>query len=83
MLIENLLCLCQFSPLFEIIEFFDKDVDPFNEEIGTFPDGPPLTVSLSSDQVSTNLLNLSCENVVAEDNSVKFLDAFANVFKSL
>ena len=66
-----------------MVKFFDKDVDPFNEEIGTFPDGPPLTVSLSSDQVSTNLLNLSCENVIAKDNTVKLFDSLANVIEIL
>ncbi len=66
-----------------MVKFFDKDVDPFNEEIRALPDAPPLTVSLSSDQVSTNLLNFSCENLIAKDNTVKFFDSLANVIEIL
>jgi hypothetical protein len=66
-----------------MVKFFYKDVNPFNEKIRALPDVPPLTVGLSSDQVSTNLLNFSCENFIAKDNSVKLFDSLANVIEIL
>ncbi len=83
MLVEQIFALSKLSPFFEVVEFLDEDVDPFDKEVWALPNGSPLAVGLASDQVPTDLLDLCCENVVAKYNSIKFLDSLSDVLKIL
>ena len=75
--------MSELSPLFEVVEFLDKNIDPFDEEVRALPDGSPFDVSLASDQVPTDLLDLCCENVVSKDDSVEFLHSLSDVIEVL
>ena len=83
MLVEKFFALSKLSPLFQVVEFLDEDVDPFDKEVWALPNGTPLAVGLASDQVPTDLLDLCCENVVAKYNSIKFFDSLLDVLKIL
>lgn len=66
-----------------MVQFLDKDVDPFDKEIRSLPNCSPLTVSLASDQIATNLLDFSGQNIVTKYNSIKFFDSLSDVLEIL